>query len=136
MAQYKGRDFLLKIKTGVSTYTTIGGVKDTQLTINNSVVDATHKGSAGVRTLLAQAGINSMQISASGLFDNDAAIDVMEPLAHSGDAEVYQIVAGNGDTYQGSFIVSSFSRSGSLDGVEQFSVTLESSGAVTFTAGS
>lgn len=59
----KGNLFLIKLAA-----TTISNTKDVSLQINNQTVDITNSGSAGVRELLASAGINSVTISASRYF--------------------------------------------------------------------
>jgi predicted secreted protein len=47
----------------------------------------------------------------------------------------YQLVFGNADTIDGSFKITSYERSGEFNGEETYSITLESSGQITFTAG-
>ena len=73
MSAQKGLEFLLAVEDGSTpdTYNTIGGLRSNGLTINNETVDVTNKSSSGVRTLLEGAGVNSIEISGSGVFFDD-----------------------------------------------------------------
>ena len=68
MAAQKGLDMLLKINTSGSSYATVGGLRSTSITLNDESVDVTSKDSLGHRALLAGGGMNSVSISASGVF--------------------------------------------------------------------
>ena len=70
MAAQKGSAMLMKVGNGGSpeTFTTIGGLRSTSLTINNESVDVTNKDSSNKRTMLAAAGVQSISVSGSGVF--------------------------------------------------------------------
>ena len=74
MAAQKGSAMLMKVGNGGSpeTFTTIGGLRSTSLTINNESVDVTNKDSSGKRTMLAAAGVQSISVSGSGVFTDAA----------------------------------------------------------------
>ena len=63
MAAQKGSALLLKIGADASaaaasdTYTTVGGLRSTSITLNQESVDITNKDSANARELLADAGV-------------------------------------------------------------------------------
>lgn len=134
MAAQKGRLFLLGIWDGVSAYNNLVTARSTEMSINSETVDVTNKGSAGFRELLEDAGIRSMSISMEGVFEDSTDENTLQANALNGTHEQYQIVGENGDTFTGTFQISSFSRSGVYNGEEVYSLTLESAGTVTFTA--
>ncbi len=136
MATQKGVLFLLKAGDGggPETFTTVGGMRATSFQINTTTVDVTNKGSGGMRELLAGGGIQSMSLSANGTFSDSAAEETVRSQAAANSINNYQIVSGNGDEWEGAFQITSYQRSGNFDGDEQFSISLESSGAITFTA--
>lgn len=134
MAAHKGRDVLLKISDGTSpgTFTTVGGIRSRTVTINNEVVDITTSDEAPWRTLLADAGLRSVNISGSGVYVDDAAIQSVEDLAFNGNLQEFQILfADTNDILQGVFAVSSFERGAEHVDAGSFSITLESAAAVT-----
>jgi len=137
MSAQKGSLFLLKVGDGGSpeTFTTLGGLRATRFAIDNAPVDVTTKDSAGMRELLAGAGVQSMTISGSGLFTDSTAEETLRANASSGAIANYRIIAGNGDQWEGAFLITAYGRGGDYNSEETFSLTLESSGAIAFTPG-
>jgi len=141
MAAQKGSAFLLK-DNSTGTAVTLGGLRSTSMSVNGETVDVTTKdsatfdGSAGndiSRVLLANAGIRSMSISASGVFTDAASETTTRASAFSGDSVNYDLVFGDTSTAKGAFIITSYERAGEYNGEETYSLTLESNGAVTWT---
>jgi len=68
MAAEKGSAFLLKIGDGgqPGAYTTVAGMRTTQLAINAEPIVVTHKGSNGWRELLPEAGGRAGLIAGAG----------------------------------------------------------------------
>jgi TP901-1 family phage major tail protein len=133
MAAQKGREFLLKAGTAAAGVA-LAGLRDTSFRVNNSPVDVSTKDSAGWQELMADAELSSLEIQASGLFDDDAALETVRGYAFARTINAFGLIFDNGDTLDADFMVTSFERSGSYNGAEQYSVTLVSSGAPTFTA--
>lgn len=134
----RGRDFLLKVNTGTSppTYNTVGGLRANDLSFNGNPVDISSKSSAGWRELMPGGGLRDMSVSGSGIFDSgNAAYAAMETAARTQALIEAEVVDQRGDTWSGYWAVATFKRSGPHDGVETFDVTLNSSAAITFTAG-
>jgi|TARA_R110002051_G_scaffold70255_1_gene126161 TP901-1 family phage major tail protein len=141
MAAQKGSAFLLK-DNSTGTAVTLGGMRSTSMSINGETVDVTTKESAtfdGIsgndigRALLGNAGIRSMSISASGVFTDSASEETTRVQAFSGDLKPYDLVFEDGSSAKGSFIVSSYERAGEYNGEETYSLSLESSGTITWT---
>jgi len=70
MSAQKGSAFLLKIGDAATppAYTTVAGLRTTQLSINGELVVVTSKDSGGWRELLSGAGVRSVSVSAAGIF--------------------------------------------------------------------
>jgi TP901-1 family phage major tail protein len=133
MAAQKGSALLLKIGSGSPvTYATIGGLRSTSITMNDEPVDITNKDSAGVRTLLAQGGVQSMSVSGSGVFTDAASEGTLRTAFGAASFSQYQLVIPDFGTYTGTFMIASLEYAGEYNGEVTYSVTLESSGAVTF----
>ena len=132
MAAQKGKDLLVKINTSGSTYDTVGGLRSTSISINDEPVDITNKDSANARTLLATAGTSSMTISGSGVFVDDAQIQLIRGSLANGAFKNFQLVIPDLGTYQGAFMIASLEFAGEFNGEVTYSLTLESSGAISF----
>jgi TP901-1 family phage major tail protein len=133
MAVLKGRDILLKISDGLSpgTFTSVGGFRTTTLTINNETVDITTKDEAPWRQLLSNTGLRSITFEGEGVFKDDSAINSIEILAMNGNSQEFQIVFGNGDLYQGIFLLTKLEQAGEYNAEQTYSISLESAGIVT-----
>ena len=134
MAAQKGADLLLKINTSGSTYATVAGLRSTSITLNDEAVDITNKDSGGIRTLLPDAGIFSMSVSGSGVFTDEASEETLRAAMNATSFKNFQLILPNLGTYQGAFMVASLEYSGEHNGEVTYSVTLESSGTITYTA--
>ena len=132
MAAERGSAFLLKIGDGAATptYSTVAGLKTTQLSINGNAVEITNKGSGGWRELLSGAGVRSVSVAASGIFTGSAAEAQVKALALSGALESYQLSFESGDQMQGEFLVTRFEYAGDFNGERNYTIALESSGEV------
>ncbi len=136
MASQKGRDFLLKIGDGGNpeTFATIGAARTNAMAINNNPVDATSMEDGGVQTMVADAGVQNLQINIDGIFKDSAAEESLRAAAMNRTASNFQLAFPNGDIYEANFIVQDYNRTGSYDGLESFSASLIRNGAGTFTA--
>lgn len=135
----KGRAFLLKISDGTSptTYNSVAGLRANDVTINGNPVDITNKDSNGWQELLPDAGIKSVDLSGSGIFDAATAgrlRTVMISAFQGGSFFEGQIVSGSGEKITGTFSCATFKRSGNHDNAETFDITLKSHGPVIYSA--
>jgi TP901-1 family phage major tail protein len=132
MAAERGSAFLLKIGDGAATpvYSTVAGLKTTQLSINGDAVVITNKGSGGWRELLSGAGVRSVSVAASGIFTGSAAETQAKSLALSGSLESYQLSFESGEQMQGEFLVTRLEYAGDFNGERNYTIALESSGEV------
>ena len=133
MAAQKGPAFLLKIDIS-GTKTTIGGLRSTSISMNDEMVDVTSKDSAGNRELLEQGGVQSMSVSGSGIFTDAASEGELKTAYDIAAFETFEIIIPAHGTYTGAFMVTSLEYSGEYNGEVTYSVSLESSGAITYSS--
>ena len=135
MVAFKGRNILIKASDNTSpgSFLSIGGLRNKGTTINNELVDVTDSDNAPWRALLEDAGLRTLSISGQGVFKDDTAARRVKLDAAQGAKRDYQIVFPNGDMITGSFMVSSFERSGNYNEAETYSMTLENAGEPVFT---
>lgn len=140
MPSLQGRLLLIKHGDGASpeVFTTIAGLRDTSLTVNETAVDVTSKDDSGIRQLLVTGNVlRSMTVTGTGVFTDVAIMNTIRDAVIAGTNENYQVVIPGtsiaGGTYEGGFRITSFEESGAHDGEVQYSITLESTNATTFT---
>lgn len=136
MAVQKGVSALLKIDTtGLGVFADVGGARVVGASFNNQPVDATSAASTGQwRQLVDAAGIISMDISFSGVFQDDSQDTLLDTKFRGRLLTDFQVVVPDFGTYEGSFIITNYSFNGSHDDVVTFELALQSGGEITFTA--
>lgn len=132
MAAEKGSAFLLKVGDGGTTpvYTTIAGLRTTQLSINGESVVITNKGSGGWRELLSGAGVRSVSASGAGVFTGSTSEARIKQSALSGALDDYELSFESGERLRGKFLVARLDYAGDFNGERSYTLSLESSGAV------
>jgi len=137
MAKYKGSEFRIKVRTstGPDVYAVIGGGKTDSLSISNETVDVTDKDSAGARQLLEGAGIRAYSCKVSGVVsDNTVFTDFVMVAANANTHINCKIESATGESWTGDWAISSCERSGEYNKEENFSLSLESAGAIAYVA--
>ncbi len=140
MAAQKGSALLLKIgadataAASADTYTTVGGLRSTGISMNDEAVDVTTKDSSGIRELLANGGIQTCSVSGSGVFTDAASETTLKNAFGGANFANFQIIIPDFGTYEGKFMVASLEYTGEHNGEATYSVSLENSGAFDFTA--
>jgi TP901-1 family phage major tail protein len=124
----------MKVGNGGSpeTFTTIGGLRSTSLTINNESVDVTNKDSSNNRTMLAAAGVQSISVSGSGVFTDAASETTIKTNVLADTIDNYQFLVPDFGTFTGGFQVTSVEYAGEFNGEVTYSMSFESSGSITF----
>lgn len=140
MAKQLGRALLVKIGDGGGTeaFANLCGLNSKTLTINNSSIDVTTpdcttpEGALWAESL---AGLKSVSVSGDGFFEDSTTEARMNTVAMQADAKAnFQIIVPAFGTYAGSFRIASLEFGGETEGGVTYSLSLESTGAVTFTA--
>ncbi len=120
--------------TSAEAYTTLGGLRSTKLTINAEAIEKTNIGSAQWKELLSGAGIKSMGIAGSGVFTNGATETQAQADCLAQTLRNFKIIDNDtGNYFLGAFKITSLEHAGEYNGTRNWSMSLESSGAVAFT---
>ncbi len=132
MAIEKGSAFLLKVGDGgaVPVFTTVAGLRTTQMSVNAETVVVTNQGSGGWRELLSGAGVRSVSLSGSGVFTGSAAETRIKANALAGTIDDYRISFESGETVTGRFLLTRLDYAGDFNGERTYTLALESSGEV------
>lgn len=136
MTAQKGKDLLVKLDAGGSgTFTTVAGLRTRSLAFNARSVDVTNQDSSGQwRELLAGAGIRSASVSGRGIFRDEASDASVRQIFFDAAIRTWQIVIPGFGTVTGPFQITALEYAGEHDGEVTFDLSLESAGALTFTA--
>ncbi len=132
MPAEKGSAFLLKVGDGAATpvFTTVAGLRTTQLSINGETVVITHKGSNGWRELLSGAGVRSVSVSGAGVFTGSASETRLKNNALAGAIDDYELSFESGERLRGKFLLTRLDYAGDFNGERSYTLALESSGPV------
>jgi len=124
--------------TVAATGTTLVGIRSKGLSISQTPVDVTNDDDAGVRTLLAEPGVRAAEITVAGVSEDEVLLNrVMTAPASQTlitTAVTLPSTLAVPGTVSGDFFISEFSLNGEHDGAAEFSATLMSAGALTYTA--
>jgi TP901-1 family phage major tail protein len=134
MSAQKGKDLLLKMFDGAA-YVTVAGLRSRKIAFNAELVDVTHAESADRwRELLAGAGVRRAAISGRGLFKDAASDALVRQALFDGAIKPCQLVVPDFGIIEGPFQIASLEFAGEHNGEVTFDLTLESAGALGFTA--
>jgi len=139
MAALQGRDMILKRSDmgGTPVFTAVAGATSTGWSMSNGEVDITTNDEDGVKTLLAGKYSMGGSISLSGIAKDDAIWALMRTAFTSGAINDYKLVipgAIGGGTYSFAASIPTLEQTGEMDGAVTFTLTLNSSGAISFVA--
>jgi len=128
MAATAGRK--LRIKKGS---TAVAGARTDNLTINNEPIDITDKAASGWRTMLADAGVRSVDADVEGVI-TDATFLALAVGAVANLLTAYTIEIEGLGSFTGNFYLNSFAVSGEQADAVTFTANIQSSGTITWTA--
>lgn len=137
MAAQKGSAIVVSFKddAGSPAYNIIGGFRTRNIAFNAEAVDVTNADSTGLwRELLDTAGVRSASISGEGVFVDDAAAEAVRDAFFENESRDAKILIPSFGTFEGSFKVTQLQFAGEYNREVTGSLTLESAGAITFTA--
>jgi len=134
MSAQKGKDLLLKMDNGAGLVT-VAGLRSRRLAFNAETVDITHAESAGRwRELLEGAGVRRASVSGRGIFKDGASDALVRQTFFDAVIRTCQVVIPDFGTIDGPFQIVSLEFSGDHNGEVIFDLSLESAGALTFSA--
>lgn len=136
MTAQNGALVLVKCGDGAmpEVFTTIGGLRISAMALNNHILDASNREAGIWRQLLSGAGAQSLTIHGSGLFTNSAAEERVRSNAFAASANNYRFYFANGNYIVGAFVITHYERVGDYEDAEQYALTLENAGAISFFA--
>jgi predicted secreted protein len=132
MPKISGRKVLLYKGTGGSAALVAGG-RETGVSINNEPIDITDKSDDGWRTLLADPSVRSVDISMEGLFDAATYLSLGVGVV-SGLTDDFEVRFDLVGTFAGKFMLSTVGAGTPHNDAVTQSLTLVSSGVITWTA--
>ncbi len=137
MAIQRGKDLLLKLdEAGTGDFVTVAGLRSRRLDFSTDTVDVTTGDSPDRwRELLGGAGVRRARVSGSGIFRDATSDAAVRAVFFAGAIRPWRIVLPDFGTVEGSFLLAGLEFAGEHDGEMTFDLTLESAGALTFTAG-
>ena len=140
MAKQKGRTVLIKIGDGATpteAFDTMCALTTKTLTVNNETVDVTTANCTtpgGALWSEVMDGVKSITLAGNGVSKKDEAEARLAEVAISATPDVnMQVVIPNFGTFAGRFFISSMELGGEQSGGVTFSLSAQSTGAVTFT---
>ena len=135
MTAQKGKDLLIRAGNGAGGFVAVAGLRARQVAFNAEAVDVTNADSTGRwRELLAGAGVRRAAISGSGVFRDEASDLRLRQVFFDGVIETFQVVVPAFGTLEGPFQITALEYRGDHAGEVTFDMSLESAGAVAFTA--
>ncbi len=137
MPAQKGKLVLLKADTAGGSpqvYTTIAGLRTNTWTVNGENVDVTTKDDDGWQQRLSGAGVRSISISATGIFQDTTVEELVRGWSFDQSINWFQLTFENGDSLECQFQISNYARPGDHDGAETYTLTMNSHGAPTYLA--
>lgn len=133
MAKLAGRKVNLYSGSGTGA-TLVAGGREHGITINNEAIDVTDKDSDGWRTLLADPATRSVDVNFTGLMDGATYVSLALGATTTALLADYEVDIEGVGTIAGDFHLSTVELGTPHDDAVELTMTLMSSGAITFTA--
>jgi len=137
MAAQCGSAIVVSFKNdaGSPAYVVVAGLRTQRIAFNAEAVDITNSSSTGRwRELLNDCGVRSATLTGEGVFVDDAANEAVRDAFDENELRDAKILIPSFGTFEGQFKVTSLEMSGEHNEAVMWSMTLESAGAITFTA--
>lgn len=135
MTAQKGRDLLLKISDDAGNFITVAGLRTRRLALNADTIDVTDAESTGRwRELLGGASVRRASISGVGIFKDQASDTLLRQVFFDGALCDFQLIIPGLGVLTGPFQISNLDYRGEYAAEVTFDISLDSAGALTFTA--
>lgn len=138
MADVAGRDYVLEVSTNGSSYTEVGGLKSASDSFSHNMIDTTDNDSAGWSSSMS--GTSTLTASFTLNYDElDSGQDMIRTSNEGKTSLYYRLspagrTAGNREIKGQAYITSFEDPSASFDGVEEISMEIQFTGALTIQA--
>ena len=136
MGAQNGKDLLIKVDmNGTGLFQTIAGLRATRVSFNAESVDVTSlESQGGWRELLSGAGVKTAAISGAGVFRDETTDERARQIFFDGETTEFQVIVPDFGIVEGAFQVTGLEYAGSYNGEATYEMSMESAGALTFTA--
>lgn len=136
MGAQNGKDLLIKVDmNGTGLFQTIAGLRATRVSFNAESVDVTSlESQGGWRELLSGAGVKTAAISGAGVFRDETTDERARQIFFDGETPEFQVIVPDFGIVEGAFQVTGLEYAGSYNGEATYEMSMESAGALTFTA--
>ncbi len=113
-------------------FVAVGGLRSKSISMSSEGIDITSEDSDEWKVMLDGAGIRSMEISGSGVYNSSTVLDSLKTkfLANTLTCLMF-VEVKTGKLYEGCFKLTSLEISGDYDAESSFSIAASSSGAIT-----
>ncbi|MGB4107772.1 MAG: phage tail tube protein [Alphaproteobacteria bacterium] len=138
MGKESGKKVLLQVEKEGSPgeFVTLGGQKDTRLSMQGSPVDTSDKTSDNWGSTIAGTINATLTCSGQPNWGSTAQLDQIREAFESGDVLNYKFVVNEtGDAYIGECSVTGFDLGGANDDATAYNITLQNSGPLVWTPG-
>lgn len=140
MAKQLGRAVVVQIGNGATpeVFSNLCGLNSKEITINNSLIDATTPDCTTPGGILWTESLNgpkNFTVSGDAIFEDSTTEGRLNTVAMAADPKGnFKLIVPDFGTYSGSFYVESLAFGGETEGPATYSMQLRSTGAVTFVA--
>lgn len=136
MSAASGAMVLIKVGDGggPEQFTTIGGLRTSEMDVNNQLIDASNVESGAWRLLLSGSGLQSVRITGKGIFVDSNEEEAVRASTFANSIKNYRFLFSNGDMLQGAFRITRYQRGGEYNDAEYYLLTMDSAGPLTYTA--
>lgn len=116
-------------------FQTIGGLRSKSFSINAEAIDITNHDSSEWREILDSAGIRSVSLSGSGVFEDGTVINQLKTDMMANTLRKFRVyMTSDLDYFQGTFKITALEYSGDYNAEAAYSISMESSGTITYNA--
>lgn len=120
--------------TAVEYFRTIGGLRSSSFSLEAEAIDITNQESSQWKEILDAAGIRGVSLSGDGVFKDEFTFKKARTLALGQTLRNWQLLVNTaGDYWSGCFKITSMEQSGEYNAESTYSMSMESSGAVSYT---
>ncbi len=132
MARSSGRGLVVERASGSpATFAVIKGVRTKNPTVTREPIDVTTDDDAGWRTLLAEPGQRQIDLSFSGITEDETLIAAI--MSGASVFETIRIIFPTGGRFEGDFFFNNLSLTGEYNNAVTFEGEMQSSGEITYT---
>lgn len=136
MGKESGKKVILKVEkdTSPNEFLALEGQKDTRLSLQGNQIDTSDKTTNNWGSTIAGTINATVSVSGYPVWGAEIGWEILRAAFEAGNTVTCQVALNEtGDYYQGDFAITGFDIGGANDGATEYNITLQNSGALTFT---